>query len=101
MAALVTAAAAVLAARRARAGAEQRLRAGLDQVTGALGSGGELAASLDVDDVVRRTLDAAAALPGVDAVVLDALQRSGEPLRVMRGVSEEDAERAKLQTPPN
>jgi diguanylate cyclase (GGDEF)-like protein len=98
--ALAMAVTAALFALRARAGAERRLRIAVEQLTGTLGSGAELAASLDAPQVAKRTLDAAAALPGVDAVVLDADGR-GERTRVVAGVSEAEAERARLQTPPN
>jgi len=75
-----------------RARADSRLRA----VLAALGGETELAASLEPDEVVRRTLDAVAALPGVDAVALEA----GET-RALRGASAEEVERAALQTPTN
>ena len=42
---------------------------------------GELAASLDLEDVIERTLDAAAAIPGVDAAFLDATTAKGEFVR--------------------
>ncbi len=99
--ALAIAAAAAFTARRARRRAEGRLRSAVEQLTGALGSSNELAASLDAAQVVTRTLDAAIALSGVDAVVLDAERPGGERVHVVRGVTEEEADRAKLQTPPN
>jgi diguanylate cyclase (GGDEF)-like protein len=99
--ALAIAVAAALAAQRERRRTERRLKAAAEQLAGAPGSSGELAASLDADEVVAHTLDAAVALPGVDAVVLDADTPAGDRVRVVRGVTEDEAERARLQTPPN
>jgi diguanylate cyclase (GGDEF)-like protein len=99
-AAFALVATAAIVARRARTRAESRLRSAGEQLA-ALGAGTELAASLDVAQVVARTLDVAVALPGVDAVVLDAEGLNGEPIHVMRGVTADEAERARLQTPPN
>jgi diguanylate cyclase (GGDEF)-like protein len=97
--ALAAALATLGVARRGRAAAESRARSAIEQLVRALGSGPELAASLDVADVAQRTLDAAAALPGVDAVVLDAQTPGGERTHATLGISEEEAERARLQTP--
>src|SRR5579862_3402903 len=89
---VLTVAAAVSATLSARARAEERVR----NVLAALGGETELAASLDPDEVVRRTLDAVEALPGVDAVLLQA----GET-RASRGAPDEEIEGAALQTPAN
>ena len=75
---------------RARALADERIRS----VLAVLGGDTELAASLDPDDVIRRTLEGAAALPGVDAVVLEAGER-----RELLGTTEEEVSRAALQAP--
>jgi diguanylate cyclase (GGDEF)-like protein len=99
--AFVAAVVALVVARRGREAAEARARAAVDRLTRTLGSGPELAASLDVAEVVRRTVEAAAALPGVDAVVLDAESPDGEHTRATVGVSDEEAERARLQAPPS
>jgi diguanylate cyclase (GGDEF)-like protein len=97
--ALAAALAALVVARRGREAADARARSAIDQLVRTLGSGPELAASLDVAEVVRRTLGAAAALPGVDAVVLDADTPAGERTHATVGISDEEAERARLQTP--
>jgi diguanylate cyclase (GGDEF)-like protein len=87
----------LLAVRRARADADRRvaeavqhLAAGMHETMRDLASAVEtaqaeaeepplveLAASLDIDDVMKRTLEAAAAIPGVEAAVIDA-QAPGE-----------------------
>ena len=74
--------------------AKARADARLASVLGLLGGATELAASLDRSEIVRRTLDAAAALPGVDAAIVEA---GGE--RSFTGASAEEVERALLQTP--
>jgi diguanylate cyclase (GGDEF)-like protein len=99
--ALAAAAAAVAVAVRARAAAEARLKKAVGELSGVFGSTPELASSLDASEVVRRTLEAVTALPGVDGVVLDADGPRGERTHVMVGVTEEEAERAALQTPPH
>jgi diguanylate cyclase (GGDEF)-like protein len=99
--ALAVTAGAALTARRGRRRAEARLRTAGEQFGAGLGASGELAASLDSDQIVDRILDAAVALPGVDAVVLDAESSAGDRIHLMRGVTEDEAERARLQTPPN
>jgi diguanylate cyclase (GGDEF)-like protein len=78
-----------------------RARRSVRRLMGAFGGASELAASLDPDDVVRRTLDAAATLPGVDAVLLDAEAPEGERTHEAVGASQVEVERAALQTPPN
>jgi len=87
---VLAAAAVVVLTLRAKARADERIRS----VLAALGGETELAASLDPDDVIRRTLDGAAALPGVDAVVLEAGER-----RALYGASEEEISGAALQPP--
>jgi len=82
----------VVLAVRIRARAEERIR----RVLAVLGSENELAASLDPDDVIDRTLDGASALPGVDAVVLEAGER-----RELRGATAEEVARAALHPPPH
>ena len=100
-AALATASVSVVFAVRARRDAARHVREAAERFAGALGRTGELAASLDPEEVVQRTLDAVAALPGVDAVLLDALNPAGERTRAARGVSDEEAERVAMQTPAN
>jgi diguanylate cyclase (GGDEF)-like protein len=89
---VLTVAGAVAAVLWARGRADARVRT----VLAALGGERELAASLEPDEVVRRTLDAVTALPGVDAVLLQA----GE-LRALRGAPAEEIDRAALETPTN
>jgi diguanylate cyclase (GGDEF)-like protein len=62
---------------------------------------GELAASLDLDEIADRTLDAAGALEGVDAALLDTTGADGARVTATVGMSREEAERAALQAPPN
>jgi diguanylate cyclase (GGDEF)-like protein len=56
-------------------------------------SAGELAASLDLDEVAERTLEAAAAIPGADASFLEATTQDGEAMRRAVGMSVEEAHR--------
>src|SRR5262249_1741626 len=98
-AALAVAIWAAIGARRGRIAAERRARTAIEQLTSTLGGGAELAASLDLDDVVGRTLETAAALPGVDAVVLEAHSPGGERTHAALGISAEEAERARPQAP--
>jgi diguanylate cyclase (GGDEF)-like protein len=81
---------AIAVAVRSGATADRRIR----KLVGTLGGDPELAASLEPDEIVRRVLDAAAALPAVDAAVLDAGETRGA-----LGASEEEIARAALQTP--
>jgi diguanylate cyclase (GGDEF)-like protein len=57
---------------------------------------GELAASLDLDDVAERTLEAVAAIPGVEGVSLEA-----EGLAVTSGLEPAEAAAAAIQLPDN
>jgi diguanylate cyclase (GGDEF)-like protein len=97
----LTAAGALVFALRVRAEAERRVQEAAVRFAGALGRTGELAASLDPDEVAERTLDAAVALPGVDGALFDALNPAGERTRAARGVSEEEGERVAAHAPPN
>jgi two-component system cell cycle response regulator len=51
---------------------------------------GELAWTIELEEVMRRTLDAAAALDGVDAALVTALDETGEPMTKGAGLSEEE-----------
>jgi diguanylate cyclase (GGDEF)-like protein len=67
---------------------------------------GELAASLDLDDVARRTLEAAGSLTGVEAALLEARGvradgREGAELTASVGFAEGEEERTALRLPPN
>ena len=72
-----------------------------ERMADALGTSSELAASLDLDEVARRTVDAVAVLPGVDAVLLEAPNPAGGRTRAVRGLSDEEAERVAVQTTAN
>jgi diguanylate cyclase (GGDEF)-like protein len=99
VAALLTVSVASVAAARARARVERQIEQALGDLTTALGSVGELAASLDVAEVMQRTLAAVSALPGIDGGVLSVEGPDGERTRVVLGVSEEEAARAALEAP--
>src|SRR5579862_5782671 len=99
--ALAAAGGALVFAFRARAEAERRVREAATRFAGALGRTGELAASLDPDEVAEHTLDAAVSLPGVDGALFDALNPAGERTRAARGVSEEEGERVAAHAPSN
>ncbi len=58
---------------------------------------GELAGSIDIDEVMNRTLEAAGAVPGVDASIVSISWPDGTPLQASVGVPAEEAE---LQAPP-
>lgn len=79
-----------------RARAEARVAAAVRELNAGLGLDTELAASLDPDEVAQRVLAAAAALPGAGAALLIL---DGHAQAV--GLTEEEAERAALETPPN
>jgi hypothetical protein len=76
--------------------ATRRSRAVVRELVGSLGQGPELAASLDPAEVSDRVLQSAASLPGADAALLIV---EGEATAV--GLTDQEAERAALETPPN
>src|SRR5712692_3358613 len=57
---------------------------------------GELAWTIELEEVMRRTLDAAAALEGVDAALVTALDETGEPMTKGAGLSEEEVRQLEL-----
>jgi len=61
---------------------------------------GELAASIDLDEVLRRTLDAAGALPGAEAALLTVVTPEGETLSRAAGLSEEEVDELQPGPPP-
>jgi diguanylate cyclase (GGDEF)-like protein len=79
-----------------RASATARVEAAVRDLSSGLGFETELAASLDPAEVAERVLAAAAALPGAEAALLIV---DGEAQAV--GLSDQEAERAALETPPN
>ena len=73
-----------------------RVTAAVRDLAVGLGRGEELASSLDPVEVTSRVLEAAAALPGADAALLII---DGQSAAV--GLSDQEVERAALETPPN
>jgi diguanylate cyclase (GGDEF)-like protein len=53
---------------------------------------GELAGTIDLDEVLNRTLDAAGALQGVDAALIHVLSSDDEPVTASVGITPEEAE---------
>ena len=51
---------------------------------------GELAGSIDLEDVLRRTLDAAAAIPGADGAVVTVQGSNGDPVTVSVGLNDHE-----------
>jgi diguanylate cyclase (GGDEF)-like protein len=61
---------------------------------------GELAGTIDLDEVLTRTLDAAGAMPGVDAA-LARLETNGEtPITATLGLTTDEAQRQAIAGPP-
>src|SRR5207248_1006894 len=60
---------------------------------------GELAGTIDLDEVLTRTLDAAGAMPGVDAA-LARLDDGDSPIVATLGLSTEEAQRQAIAGPP-
>ena len=57
---------------------------------------GELAWTIEIEEVMRRTLSAAAELDGVDAALITALDAQGEPMTKGAGLSEEEMAQLEL-----
>jgi diguanylate cyclase (GGDEF)-like protein len=62
---------------------------------------GEIAGSIDFDDVLARTLAAADALPGTDAALIRIESDSGKPAVATLGLSTDEAERQAVAGPPD
>src|SRR5215218_952288 len=63
---------------------------------------GELAGSIDLDEVLTRVLEAAGAIEGVDAALVTlAAQPGGKPIVATLGLSAEEAERQAVLGPPD
>jgi diguanylate cyclase (GGDEF)-like protein len=60
---------------------------------------GELAGSIDLDEVLTRILDAVGALPGVDAALINITALDGEPIVEVTGMTPEEAEEYALAAP--
>jgi diguanylate cyclase (GGDEF)-like protein len=61
----------------------------------------EIAGSIDLDDVLARTLEAAAGLPGVDAAFVRLDREQGPPIVAALGLAAEQAERQAISGPPD
>ena len=89
------------------AGMQQTMRELADAVDAAQAvhaaerGGGELAASLDLDEVTERTLEAAGAIPGVEAAALEAGGPEGSRIGASIGMPPEEAARTAVQLPDN
>ncbi len=62
---------------------------------------GELAGSIDLDEVLSRTLEAAGSIDGADAALVTVAGPEGKPLVATLGLSEEEAERQAIAGPPD
>ena len=62
---------------------------------------GELGASIDLDEVLARTLEAGGAIPGVDAALVSIRDGSDKPIVATMGLSTEEAQRQAISGPPN
>jgi GGDEF domain-containing protein len=61
---------------------------------------GELAGTIDLDEVLTRTLDAAGAIPGVDAALARLDDEGDAPIVATLGLSTEEAQRQSIAGPP-
>jgi diguanylate cyclase (GGDEF)-like protein len=61
----------------------------------------ELGSSIDLDEVLARTLEAAGAMPGADAALVSMQSPEGKPLVATLGLSSEEAERQAVAGPPD
>lgn len=62
---------------------------------------GEIAGSIDLDEVLERTLEAAHTLTGTDAALLRLDSQQGKPVVATLGLSMEEAERQAIAGPPD
>jgi diguanylate cyclase (GGDEF)-like protein len=62
---------------------------------------GELAGTIDLDEVLTRTLEAAGALPGADAALVTIEDSQDKPIVATLGLSAEEAQRQAIAAPPN
>jgi diguanylate cyclase (GGDEF)-like protein len=62
---------------------------------------GELGASIDLDEVLSRTLEAGGAIPGVDAALVSIRTGLETPIVATLGLSTEEAQRQAISGPPN
>ncbi len=61
----------------------------------------ELGGSIDLDEVLSRTLEAGGAIPGVDAALVSIANGDQKPLVATLGLSPEEARRQTVSGPPN
>jgi len=61
---------------------------------------GELAGTIDLDEVLTRTLDAAGAMPGVDAALARLENGADTPIIATLGLTTEEAQRQAIAGPP-
>jgi GGDEF domain-containing protein len=61
----------------------------------------ELAGSIDLDEVLSRTLEAAGAVPGVDATLVSIFDDDERPIVATLGLSTEEAHRQVITGPPD
>jgi diguanylate cyclase (GGDEF)-like protein len=62
---------------------------------------GELGSSIDLDEVLSRTLEAGGAIPGVDAALVSIRSGVEKPVVATLGLSMEEAQRQAISGPPN
>ena len=62
---------------------------------------GELAGSIDLDEVLSRTLEAGGAVPGVDAALVSISNDGEKPIVATLGLSAEEAQRQVVSGPPD
>ena len=62
---------------------------------------GELAGTIDLDEVLTRALEAAGAIPGADAALVTIADNSDKPLVATLGLSAEEAQRQAITGPPD
>ena len=62
---------------------------------------GELGSSIDLDEVLSRTLEAGGAIPGVDAAIVSIRDSTDKPIVATLGLSAEEAQRQVVSGPPN
>ena len=122
LATLVVVLAALLVTRRRRAEPDERLALAMAQMndrmdamarelTGAVERAeeegrrkqtlGALGGSIDLDEVLSRTLEAAGAVPGADAALVSMQGPEGKPLVATLGLSTEEAEHQAITGPPD
>ena len=61
----------------------------------------ELAGSIDLDEVLARTLEAGGAVPGVDAALVSVADNGDKPIVATLGLSAEEAHRQVISGPPD